>query len=329
MAAHTTEPIDIFHRYYKRERVKKMKNIIETESLSKRFGSVVAVDRVDLEVPEAAIYAFLGPNGAGKTTTIRLLLGLTRPDAGKVSLFGEFQPGRKRSAASEIGSLVEGPSLYPHLNAEEMLRMAAGLLKMAKPQPRIDELLSLLNLQKARKRLIKTWSMGMKQRLGLALAMLNRPRLLILDEPTNGLDPAGIQEMRALLRDLPLNHGMTVFLSSHLLDEVNRVATHVGIIKEGRLIFQGAIAELQRQSPGGLLIRCSDNQRGIQLARQRGYTAVEREEGFMLPDLHDDGQAAALNSAMVEAGMDVYHMAHHTAGLEELFNELTNEGASA
>src|SRR5215207_6839601 len=226
-----------------------MECLIETCGLTRRFGDRVAVDKLNLSVPAADVYGFLGPNGAGKTTAIRMLLGLIRPNAGEVRLFGVHVDRRNRaSLMRRVGALVESPSLYPHLTGRENLEVTRRLL--GSPRNLIEVALDTIKLTKDADRRVREYSLGMRQRLGLALALLNNPKLLILDEPTNGLDPAGIHEMRDLIRRLPEEFGVTVFLSSHLLGEVEQIATHIGIINEGHLLFQGALAELQsKQQP--------------------------------------------------------------------------------
>jgi len=217
--------------------------LIETRGLSRRFGAQVAVDDLNLLVPAAGVYGFLGPNGAGKTTAIRMLLGLIRPDAGEVCLFGQPLRSNHRALMSRVGALVEAPSLYPHLTGRENLEVTRRLL--GSPPKLIDVALDTIRLMRDADRRVREYSLGMRQRLGLALALLNKPQLLILDEPTNGLDPAGIHEMRDLIRRLPDEFGVTVFLSSHLLSEVEQIASHIGIIHESKLLFQGTLAELQ------------------------------------------------------------------------------------
>ena len=218
--------------------------VIETSGLTKVYGDAAVVDGVDLAVPQGSVYGFLGPNGAGKSTTIRMLLGLVRPTRGTVRLFGEELTPQRRSVLRLVGGLAETPSLYPHLTARDNLRVTALLREV--PPRRIDEVLEVVGLAHAARQRVGTFSLGMKQRLGLALALLSEPLLLVLDEPTNGLDPAGIREMRALVSALPRRFGTTVFLSSHLLHEVERVATHVGVLHRGRLLFQGPTSELKR-----------------------------------------------------------------------------------
>jgi ABC-2 type transport system ATP-binding protein len=224
---------------------RKFNFIIETEKLTRCFGDVLAVEQVDLQVPLGSVYGFLGPNGAGKTTTIRMLLGLITPHRGNIRLFGMPFTRRNWSVLARVGSLVESPSLYPNLTGRENLEACRRLVNA--PKKNIDEALESVKLTRDANRLVKGYSQGMRQRLGIALALLNKPVLLILDEPTNGLDPAGIQEMRETIRELPKRQGVTVFLSSHLLSEVEQVASHIGIIHKGRLIFQGSLKDLQAQ----------------------------------------------------------------------------------
>src|SRR5262245_58240224 len=221
------------------------KHAIETRRLTRRFGTQLAVDDLNLSAPEAGVYGFLGPNGAGKTTTIRMLLGLIRPDAGEVWLFGAPLAANRQSLMRRVGALVEVPSLYPHLTGRENLEVTRRLL--GGPRELIDRALDIVKLTADSHRRVREYSLGMRQRLGLALALLNKPELLILDEPTNGSDPAGIHEMRDLIRRLPAEFGITVFLSSHLLSEVEQIAGHIGIIHQGRLLFQGTLPELQAQ----------------------------------------------------------------------------------
>ena len=217
---------------------------IETKNLTRTFNNKTAVDSIDLRVPTGSIYGFLGPNGAEKTTTIRMLLGLIKPSAGEICILGKSRAEQRQNILGEIGALVELPSLYPHLTGWENLQITALLRNVSKE--RIDEVLGTVGLQEARDKKVKEYSLGMKQRLGLAQALLSSPKLLILDEPTNGLDPAGIREMRELIIALPKQFGTTVFLSSHLLHEVERVATHIGVLHHGKLIFQGPIGEFRK-----------------------------------------------------------------------------------
>lgn len=293
--------------------------VIATRDLGKAFRGKPALRGVSLDVEQGSVYAFLGPNGAGKTTTIRLLLGLMRPDAGTLELFGRAMPQRRGEILARTGSLVESPSLYPHLTARENLEIARRIL--GAPRTDIARVLSIAGLQNAGAKLVRAFSLGMKQRLGLAQAMLGQRELLILDEPTNGLDPAGITEMRALIRRLPSDEGITVFLSSHLLGEVEQVATHVGILSQGALVFQGATAAISALRHSRLRIRVQDVETAGAVLRSRGWR-VDAVEGTLVTE--DCAAAGAMNRALVEAGHDVHHLAVETATLEDVFLGMTN-----
>ena len=294
---------------------------IETHGLTRRFGARTVVDRVDLRVPAGCVYGFLGPNGAGKTTTIRLLLGLIRPDEGGVDLFGE---PFSRDSLRRVGALVESPSLYPHLTGRENLELTRRLLGSGRAA--IDRALETIRLQADAHRLVRDYSLGMKQRLGLALALLAEPRLLVLDEPTNGLDPAGIREMRDLLRRLPREHGVTVFLSSHLLAEVEQIAGVVGIVHEGRLAFQGRLEELRERQTCRLRIGVKRPEAALELLRAAGI-AASADGGSFLHVERDTREAASLNRLLVDGGHDVFHLSVERQSLESIFLGLTNGGA--
>ena len=219
-------------------------NIIETNGLTKGSGSRMRVNHIDLRVPEGCVYGFLGPNGAGKTTTLKLLLGLLKPTAGTVTFFGQKMTEKNRlSILKHTGSLIENPSYYGHLTGLENLEIIAKLKKV--PASEITNVLQTVRLYEQRDKKVRQYSLGMKQRLGIAMALLGNPRVLILDEPTNGLDPAGIQEIRELIKELPVLRQMTVIVSSHLLGEMEQMADMAGIINHGELIFQGPLATLE------------------------------------------------------------------------------------
>ncbi len=221
-------------------------NIIETDSLTKGVGSQTRVNHIDLRVPEGCVYGFLGPNGAGKTTTLKLLLGLLKPTDGTITFFGQKMIGQNRlSILKHTGSLIESPSFYGHLTGLENLEIVAKMKKI--PAKEISNVLQTVRLYEQKDKKVRQYSLGMKQRLGIAMALLGNPRVLILDEPTNGLDPAGIQEIREFIKNLPVLRQMTVIVSSHLLSEVEQMADMVGIINHGRLIFQGTMAALEAQ----------------------------------------------------------------------------------
>lgn len=217
--------------------------VIETSGLTRRYGAKLSVDNLNLRVQQGSIFGFLGPNGAGKTTTIRMLLGLIRPTAGTIHIFNQELSKHRKAILRRTGALVESPSYYGHLSGYENLDVISRLLQV--PAKRVDEVLAIVRLTSVAKQAVKGYSLGMKQRLGIAAALLGNPDLLILDEPTNGLDPAGIHEIRALIKEMPAQNGITVVVSSHLLSEIDQMATHVGIIDHGKLVFQDSIEKLR------------------------------------------------------------------------------------
>ncbi len=220
-----------------------MKEIVKTNALTKRYKDILAVNNLDMSVKEGRIYGFLGPNGAGKSTTLKMLLGLVKPSAGETDIFGKRLTGATKSGIlRNIGSLIESPSYYGHLTGAENLKILQTLLDV--PKKNIDEALRIVRLDRQQNKKVSAYSLGMKQRLGLAGALLSFPKLLILDEPTNGLDPAGIREMRELICSLPAKYGMTVIVSSHLLSEVEQMADDIGIIANGKMMYQGSLSFL-------------------------------------------------------------------------------------
>lgn len=224
-------------------------NIIETRNLTKGTGGQMRVNHIDLAVPEGCVYGFLGPNGAGKTTTLKLLLGLLKPTEGTITFFGTKMTAQNRlSILKHTGSLIESPSYYGHLTGLENLQIIAKLKKA--PAEEIEKTLHTVRLYEQKDKKVKQYSLGMKQRLGIAMALLGNPRVLILDEPTNGLDPAGIQEIREFIKELPATRQMTVIVSSHLLSEIEQMADMVGIIHHGEMVFQGTLATLEARGNG-------------------------------------------------------------------------------
>lgn len=298
--------------------------IIEVRKLEKHYGPVQAVRGLELNVGPGQIYGFLGPNGAGKTTTIRMLLGLIRPSGGEVRLFGQPLARHRAEVLAKIGALVESPSAYGHLTGRENLEVTRRMLSA--PRRDIPRLLELVGLSKAADRPVRGYSLGMKGRLGLATALLGDPKLLILDEPTNGLDPAGIHEVRELIRDLAAE-GITVMVSSHLLAEVEQVATHVGIIAEGKLRFEGTLEELQRLAQPRITLEVDQPSEVLRLLRA-SYPDT-RLEGRQLTVPAPQGDAAKLNRRLLEAGFEVIRFEPAKASLEALFMELTSAPAPA
>lgn len=296
--------------------------LIQTDGLTRRFGSRLAVDDLNLRVPAAGVYGFLGPNGAGKTTAIRMLLGLIRPNAGEIRLFDESVNGNHQAVMRRVGALVESPSLYPHLTGRENLEVTRRLL--GSDRNLIELALATVKLTKDADRRVREYSLGMRQRLGLALALLNKPELLILDEPTNGLDPAGIHEMRDLIRRLPDEFGVTVFLSSHLLGEVEQIATHIGIIHEGHLLFQGPLSELQSKQQTLLTVGVRQRDEAMDFLANTGWSVQTSTDDFLSVSTKAPGDAARINKLLVGRGLDVFHLALSQRSLEDIFLGLTN-----
>ena len=303
------------------------KYLIETHGLTRRFGKQLAVDDVNLIVPEAGVYGFLGPNGAGKTTAIRMLLGLCRPNAGEVHLFGLPLAANRLSLLRRVGALVESPSLYPHLTGRENLEVTRRVLGAQREL--IDTALRSTKLTQDANRRVCEYSLGMRQRLGLALALLTKPELLILDEPTNGLDPAGIHEMRDMIRSLPAEFGVTVFLSSHLLSEVEQIASHIGIIHEGRLLFQGTLSDLQADQQVQLTLGVNEADQAIDTLTAAGWSVQRRADGLLAVSAKTSEEAVQINKLLVEQGIEVFHLSLVRASLEDIFLALTGERRAA
>ena len=250
-----------------------MKPVIETHALCKSYHGRPVVDHLNLAVPEGCVYGFLGPNGAGKSTTMKMLLGLVHPTGGSVELLGHTLNEANRIALlRQTGSLIEAPSGYLHLTARENLSIVADLKDVDRKD--ISRVLEIVHLTKDADRKVGQYSLGMKQRLGIAMALLGSPKLLILDEPTNGLDPAGIQEMRSLIASMPQTTGATVLISSHLLGEIEQMVDQVGILNHGKLLFEGSLQQLQKHSRGGILLRVLDAPKAAAVLQQQGVKAT-------------------------------------------------------
>ena len=301
-------------------------NIIETHDLCKQYGNVLRVAHLDLDVPEGSVYGFLGPNGAGKSTTLKMLLGLVRPTAGSIRVLEKSMDGKNRLAVlRQVGSLIESPSYYGHLTGEENLRIVQTLRNV--PEKNIREVLQIVRLDGQRGKKVAHYSLGMKQRLGLAAALLGFPRLLILDEPTNGLDPAGIQEMRELICSLPGQFGMTVVVSSHLLSEIDQMADHVAIIREGELVFQDTLEALHGRSRHHLALRTTNNAVARDALREQSVPCQE-EEGYLILPILSDEMAAQLTRLLAQRHLGVIRLEERQKSLEDIFLELTGKAAS-
>jgi ABC-2 type transport system ATP-binding protein len=306
--------------------VKRMKDIvIETRELLKEYRGRAAVKGLNLNIGKGEIYGFLGPNGAGKTTTIRMLLGLIKPTAGSIEIFGRELRRNKLQILRKVGSLVESPSYYGHLSALDNLEAIRRILDV--PKPRIAEVLDIVSLTGEEKRPVKGFSLGMKQRLGIAAALLGSPELLILDEPTNGLDPSGIQEIRSLIKRLPEEQGITVLVSSHLLSEIEQMAGTVGIIREGQMVYQDTIAHLQQQAAGDLRLALSEPEAALGLAERRGCGGELQGDRLILPRM-SDARVALLIKELVGNGHAIYRVEEHRQSLEEFFLQVVGGGQS-
>ena len=302
-----------------------MQTVIETTALCKQYGPHTAVDHVELHVPQGCVYGFIGPNGAGKSTTMKMLLGLIHPTAGRVRLLGQELTEKSRlPLLRQTGSLIESPAGYLHLTAQENLEIVADLKGV--PHKDIGRVLDIVHLTQDRNRRVGQYSLGMKQRLGIAMALLGSPKLLILDEPTNGLDPAGIQEMRALIRNMPAATGATVLISSHLLGEMEQMVEQVGIIDHGHILFEGPLTELQRHSRGNVTLRLLDPAKAAPILRANGLTAHSDSCVVTLPPLQD-ALLADLVQKLAACGAGVVELTPRTQTLEEIFLTLTSEEA--
>ena len=302
-----------------------MQTVIETKALCKQYGPHTAVDHVELHVPQGCVYGFIGPNGAGKSTTMKMLLGLIHPTAGRVRLLGQELTEKSRlPLLRQTGSLIKSPAGYLHLTAQENLEIVADLKGV--PHKDIGRVLDIVHLTQDRNRRVGQYSLGMKQRLGIAMALLGSPKLLILDEPTNGLDPAGIQEMRALIRNMPAATGATVLISSHLLGEMEQMVEQVGIIDHGHILFEGPLTELQRHSRGNVTLRLLDPAKAAPILRANGLTAHSDSCVVTLPPLQD-ALLADLVQKLAACGAGVVELTPHTKTLEEIFLNLTSEEA--
>jgi ABC-2 type transport system ATP-binding protein len=296
---------------------------VEMEGLTKRFGDRVAVDDVSLTVPRGVAYGFLGHNGAGKTTLIRMLLGLTRASAGRASVLGLPVPAQRARALARVGAIVEEPSFYSHLTGYENLKIAAAV-RGPETRKRIDGVLDRVGLDRRSGDRVGTYSLGMRQRLGVARCLLSDPELLILDEPMNGLDPGGMLDVRRMIRALVEDEGRTVFVSSHLLDEVEKTCDVAAIIDGGRVIAQGSIAELVADEAGELVIECDDADRALALlAGDPTVRELRAEHGALRMSLLARDQAGEINSRLVAAGLVVSRLEPARRSLEDRFLEMT------
>ena len=293
--------------------------VIQTMGLSKRYRDKWAVDHLDLRVEQGDIYGFIGRNGAGKSTALKLLCGLVRPTEGEALIFDK--PIHDSVARRRVGALIEQPGLYPDLSGRENLRLYATLLGLDSPERRADEIMETVGLSPKEKKPVKHYSMGMKQRLGVGLALLGGPDLLLLDEPINGLDPEGIREMRELLLELNRERGLTIVISSHILGELSKIATRYGIIQQGRMVEQITSAELEQKCTDYLHLRASQPQKAAALL-EKEFQLLQwemRPEGEIR--IYETVDAKAVGQVLTQAGISVEEMGLHKQDLEGYFLE--------
>lgn len=295
--------------------------IVATDNLSKEYDGVYRVQDLDIRVKEGDIYGFLGPNGAGKSTTMKMLLGLVKPTSGTIEIMGKlFNEKNRKGILHSVGSLIEAPSYYGHLTGHENMELIRRLLDL--PQKNIDEAIHIVRLENQMNKKVKNYSLGMKQRLGIAMALAREPKLLILDEPTNGLDPAGIEEMRGLIKTLPSKYGMTVMISSHILSEIDQMATVIGIINQGSLIFQERMSVLDEQRKPQIILKTSDDDTAYRfLAKLNPQRTLN---GLQLGALTDE-QTGAVVRELCSNNLSVYRVEEHRESLEDIFLTLTGK----
>lgn len=295
--------------------------IVATDNLSKEYDGVYRVQELDIRIKEGDIYGFLGPNGAGKSTTMKMLLGLVKPTSGTIEIMGKpFNEKNRRDILSSVGSLIESPSYYGHLTGRENMEIIRRLLDL--PKKNIEEAVHIVRMENQMEKKVKNYSLGMKQRLGIAMALARFPKLLILDEPTNGLDPAGIEEMRELIKMLPKQYGMTVMISSHILSEIDQMATVVGIINQGCLIFQEKMSVLDMQREPQIILRTSNNNHAFQLLKKANPQRTT--DGLQIGALTDE-QTGAVVQCLCSNGISVYRVEEHRESLEDIFLNLTGK----
>lgn len=302
-----------------------MNHVVLTHNLSKQYSGKYCVRDLNLSVAEGEIYGFLGPNGAGKSTTLKMILGLTRPTNGFVTVFEKGFEKNRGFILSQTGSLIESPSYYGHLTGLENMRVVQKLREVA--DKNVMQALKIVRLEKQKDKKVSQYSLGMKQRLGIAMALMSFPKVLILDEPTNGLDPAGIGEIRELIKSLPQLYGMTVLLSSHLLSEIEQIASSVGIINDGEMLFQGSMEELKSKSQPTIKIKTRNNKLAQELLRINGFSSMQSGESLVFENLLDD-EVIKVNQSLVTSNIDVLRIEEHKKSLENIFLDLTGKEQS-
>ena len=299
-----------------------MEYVVKTKGLTKSFGKEKAVTGLDMKIPKGEIYGFLGQNGAGKTTTIRMLLGLVKPTSGTTHIFQKDLKKERINILKRVGALVENPSYYPHLTAYENLEALRKILGVSKS--RIHEVLEIVRLSDVANKKVKGFSLGMKQRLGIASSLLNDPELLILDEPTNGLDPSGIIEIRQLIKRLPSEYGMTILISSHLLSEIDQMATTVGIVTKGKMIFQDSIEVMRMFAHQNMSLKVSDSEQAWRSLLANGIKS-DYKDGIILLSERSNEEVAKVVHTLVQDGFSIYRVEEEKRSLENIFLQMTKE----
>lgn len=299
--------------------------VIETNRLTKQYGERYSVKDLNLRVARGEVYGFLGHNGAGKTTTIKMILGLAKPTKGSIRIFGKDLKTNRKTILQKTGSLVESPTYYGHLTGYENLRIITRVLGLSEKY--IEDALNLVRLTNEAHRLVKNYSLGMKQRLGIAASLIGTPELLILDEPTNGLDPSGIQEIRDLITRLPEERGVTILISSHLLSEIEQIATSIGIIHKGELVYQGALQSLKAQVKGRIELEVNLPRKATDYLTRLGWNVYLDENKVCLDEITKD-QVAQVIKSLVLGSFEIYDFRKITPSLENIFIDLTGKGQS-
>lgn len=300
-----------------------LKYAIESCNLTKKYGDFTTVEKLKIKVPEGKIYGFLGRNGSGKTTTIRMIMGLIKPDSGNVKIFGKNVNRNDNSYLSQIGSIIETPGFYNNLSAYENLEITCELFKCDKKS--INESLAIVKLNNTENRTVGKFSLGMKQRLGIANALIHSPKILILDEPTNGLDPMGIIEMRKLIKNLSKEMGITILVSSHLLSEIQLIADYVGIIDNGKLIKEGNIKSINTTQQNYLIIETNNVEKAEKVLNDLNFKFDKTEDSFKIYCTYEDN--SIINKNLIKNDLKVYNLKSHSKTLEERFLGITRENS--
>lgn len=300
-----------------------MKYAIESCDLTKKYGDFTAVDKLKIQVPEGKIYGFLGRNGSGKTTTIRMIMGLIKPDSGNVKIFGKTVNRSENSYLSQIGAIIETPGFYDNLSAYDNLEITCELFNCDKES--IEKSLSIVRLDKVGNRKVGKFSLGMKQRLAIANALIHFPKILILDEPTNGLDPMGIIEMRKLIKNLSKTMGITILVSSHLLSEIQLIADYVGIIEKGKLIKEGSIKSINENQQNYLIVETRDAKKAEKVLNDLDFKFIKSDDSFKIYCTYEDNPI--INKNLIRHDLEVYNLKSHSKTLEERFLGITEENS--